>query len=310
MRLDAYQIETIRFNDTVWVQDSWYFVNKISDYPVGETALVKVELIKVPPKAIPNITNGASGPAQGECRSVAVCNNNSPLDPFEYNTWTFVDCFNNLQTLTLLPETCASVCLLFPNANALPPGWTAIPDGDCSGITPSIIGEYIYIDFGASGIDQINATLLLEGATGGTAGTYIPMQYINLAGPGDINGLSINVPYDYGFRTTLTWNNANALSFVEGEYIFMLENTVLVASDSFSGFYAGPISAQLPTGVTAADYEIQAFIKGIELDPGCPVWSTDTDTWGTSQSVWNVCQENIWNEETDIWNISTIIWNN
>ena len=266
MRLDPYQIETIRFNDRVWVQDSWYFVNKISDYPVGQTALVKVELIKVPTKAIPNITNGASGPAQGECKSVVVCNNNSPYDPVEYNTWTYADCFNNIQTLTLAPETCASVCMLFPNAYALPPGWTAIPDGDCSGITPMIAGEYIYVDFGVSGIDGINATLLLEGATGGTAGTYLPMQYINLIGPSDLNGLSINIPYDYGFKTTLTWNNgATGTDFVEGSFITMKENTITVASVSYSGAYAGPISTQLPTGVTAADYLITTFIKGVTI---------------------------------------------
>ena len=313
MRLDSYQIETIRFNDRVWVQDSWYFVNKISDYPVGETALVKVELIKVPAKAIPNITTGASGPAQGECRSVAVCNNNSPLDPFEYNTWTFADCFNNLQTITILPQNCASVCLLFPNAYALPPGWTAIPDGDCSGITPVIAGEYIYIDLGVSGSDGINATLLLEGATGGTAGTYIPMQYVNLIGPADFTGLSINVPYDYGFRTTLTWNNAvPGVDFVEGEFIFMDENTVRVASVSFSGYYAGPISTQLPTGVTAADYLVTAFIKGITLPPappGCPVWSTTEDTFGTSTIIWSECPPVVWNTDEDLWNLSTTIWN-
>jgi hypothetical protein len=287
MRLDPYDIETLRFNDRVWVQDSWYFVNKISDYPIGEVALVKVELIKVPDKAIPNIVNGASGPAQGECKSVAVCNNNSPYEPSETNTWTFVDCFNNLQTLTLEPETCASVCMLFPNASTLPPGWTAIPNGDCSGITPVISGEFIYVDFSVSGNEDLNATLLLEGATGGTAGTYIPMQYINLAGPSSLNGLFINVPYDYGFKTTLTWNNGvTGQSFVEGEFIIMQENTVTVASSSYSGFYAGPISSQLPTGVTAADYLITAFINGT----------------GPTAHFWNL--------ETDIWNLSTIIWNN
>lgn len=309
MRLDPYDIETIRFNDKVWVQDSWYFVNKISDYPVGEVALVKVELIKVPTKAIPNIQNGASGPAQGECMSVAVCNNNSPYEPVDTSTWTFVDCFNNLQTITLQPQSCASVCMLFPNASALPPGWTAIPNGNCSGITPSPAGEFMFIDIGVSGGDDINVTVLIEGATGGTAGTYIPMQYYNVVGPDNITGLFYNVPYDYGFKTTLTWNNgATGIDFVEGEYIFMQENTVFVATSSYSGLYAGPISTQLPTGVTAADYLITAFIKGITLQPGCPVWSTDTDTWGTSQTVWNVCPENIWNEETDIWNLSEIIW--
>jgi hypothetical protein len=308
-RLDPQIVEKLKFNDKIWVKDSWYFVNKIADYPVGETALVKVELIKVPVKAIPNIPNGATGPAQGECMSVAVCNNNLETQVVETNTWTYVDCFNNLQTLTLLPQTCASVCLLFPNANALPPNWTAIPNGNCSGVTPSPAGEFIYIDLGVSGGDDMNVTFLIEGATGGTAGTYIPMQYYNIEGPDTFTGLFYNVPYDYGFRTTLTWNNgATGVDFVEGEYIFIQENSITVANTSYSGLYAGPISTQLPTGVTAANYLVTAFIKGITLEPGCPVWSTDTDTWGTSTTVWNVCPENIWNEETDIWNLSDIIW--
>lgn len=294
----------------MWVKDSWYFVTKISDYPVGNIALVKVELIKVPGKALPQIQQGASGPPQGECMSVAVCNNNSPYEPTETNTWTYADCQNNIQTITLSPKSCGSICMLFPNAYALPPGWTAIPNGNCSGITPSPSGEFIYIDLTAPGEAGMDITLLIEGATGGTAGTYIPLQYYNMTAIDQFAGLSYNVPYDYGFRATLTWNNgATGTDFVEGSYIFMEENTIIVSSISYSGFYAGPIATQLPTGVTAADYLITAFIQGATLQPGCPVWNTDTDTWGTSLTVWDVCPENIWNEETDIWNLSTIIWN-
>ena len=312
MRLNPSQIESVRFNDKFWVKDSWYFINKISDYPVGECELVKVELIKVPSKAIPNIPQGASGPAEGECRSVAICNNNSLYEPVDYSSWTYADCFNNLRTITLQPQTCSSICMLYPNAYPLPPGWTAIPNGNCSGITPSIAGEFMFIDIGVSGGDDMNVTVLIEGATGGTGGTYIPMQYYNVQGAEVSTGIFYNVPYDYGFRTTLTWNNGViGQDFVEGEYIFMDENTVRVANASYSGYYAGPISTQLPTGVTAADYLITAFIKGITLPPappGCQIWDTDADVWGVSTTIWNECPPVVWNTDPDIWNLSTTIW--
>lgn len=92
------------------------------------------------------------------------------------------------------------------------------------------------------------------------------MQYVNLIGPADLNSLLINVPYDYGFKTTLTWNNgATGIDIVEGSSITMKENTITVASSSYAGLYAGPISAQLPTGVTGADYLITTFIKGVTI---------------------------------------------
>ena len=313
MRLNPYQIETIRYNDIVWVKDCWYFVTKISDYPVGDCALVKVELIKVPSKALPQIQQGASGPPQGECMSVAVCNNNSPYEPTQTNTWTYADCFNNIQTLTLSPKSCGSICMLFPNAYALPPGWTAIPNGNCSGITPSPSGEFIYIDLDAPGQAGMDITLLIEGATGGTAGTYIPLQYYNMTAIDQFAGLSYNVPYDYGFKATLTWNNgATGQDFVEGSYIIMEENASQVAAISYTGYYAGPIATQLPTGVTAAAYQINAFITGVTLPPpvpGCPIWNTDTDTWGASTTIWSECPPVVWNTDADQWNLSTTIWN-
>lgn len=287
MRLDPYLIEDLRFNDRIWVKDCWFFVNKITDYPVGERALVKVELIKVPDKAIPNIQTGATGPAVGECQSVSLCNNNALDFPALTNSWTYVDCFNNLQTITVEPQTCVSICFLFPNALfPLPSGWTALPNGNCEGITPTPSGEFIFIDMGVSGLDGINATLLIEGASGGPTGTYLPMQYITLNGPDEIPGIFLNIPFDYGLRNTLTWNNGvTGTSFVEGSFIFMVENSVLVASDTYSGFYAGPISAQLPTGITAANYQIEVFLKGIIPDS---IWSTEEALWNDAEVVWNV----------------------
>lgn len=310
MRMDPYVVENLKFNDIIWVKDCWYFVTKIIDYPVGERDLVKVELIKVPPKSLPNIPQGASGPAQGECMRVALCNNNSPYSPVETNTWTYADCDNNLQTIYVPNQSCAYPCLLFPNVFTLPPGWSMIPIGPCSGITPGPADEEMLIDLSAPGDAGMEILLLIEGATGGTAGTYIPMQYYHMTAIDAFTGISFPVPYNYGFRATLEWTNgATGVDFVEGSAVILYENTIPVASDTHSGPYAGPISAQYPAGITAADYLITAFIQGATLQPGCPVWSTDTDTWGTSQTVWNVCPENIWNEETDIWNLSEIFWN-
>lgn len=122
MRMSPYSIETLKFNDTIWVKDSWYFVNKITDYPVGENALVKVELIKVPGRAIPNIAQGATGAVIGTCTTVAICNNNtSEVFGQVYN---YPDCNNNLQTLFIPALTCTQLCMLYPNVYPLPSGWT------------------------------------------------------------------------------------------------------------------------------------------------------------------------------------------
>lgn len=45
--LSPSDIMSFRFNDVVFVRDTWYYVNKISDYVIGSTSACKVELIKV-----------------------------------------------------------------------------------------------------------------------------------------------------------------------------------------------------------------------------------------------------------------------
>ena len=119
------------------------------------------------------------------------------------------------------------------------------------------------------------------------------------------------MPYDWGVQAELSWINAEPYSFVEGEYLFMKENGSIVASSSYSGFYAGPITATYPTGLTAADYQIVSFLSGTGPFPptGCPIWSIDTDTFGSSTTIWNECPNTVWDTDPDNWNLSTTIWN-
>ena len=45
--LDYSQMLDLRFNNYYWIKDSWYLINKVSDYIAGQTTACKVELIKV-----------------------------------------------------------------------------------------------------------------------------------------------------------------------------------------------------------------------------------------------------------------------
>ena len=45
--LDYKNIFDLRFNDKIFIKDSWFMVNKITDYQVGEKTTCKVELVRV-----------------------------------------------------------------------------------------------------------------------------------------------------------------------------------------------------------------------------------------------------------------------
>ena len=47
IQLDYSDLINFKFNNYVFIQDSWYFVNEIKDYIVGQNSLCKVQLIKV-----------------------------------------------------------------------------------------------------------------------------------------------------------------------------------------------------------------------------------------------------------------------
>jgi hypothetical protein len=45
--LDYRQVFDLRFNDKIFIKDSWFMVNKITDYQVGKKTSCKVELVRV-----------------------------------------------------------------------------------------------------------------------------------------------------------------------------------------------------------------------------------------------------------------------
>jgi hypothetical protein len=45
--LDYSNIFDLRFNDKIFIKDSWFMVNKITDYQVGRKTSCKVELVRV-----------------------------------------------------------------------------------------------------------------------------------------------------------------------------------------------------------------------------------------------------------------------
>jgi len=45
--LDYSNIFDLRFNDKIFIKDSWFMVNKITDYQVGKKTSCKVELVRV-----------------------------------------------------------------------------------------------------------------------------------------------------------------------------------------------------------------------------------------------------------------------
>ena len=311
LRLNPLQITELKFNNKYWIKDAWWFVNKISNYPVGDSALVEAELIKVPSLAIPRIAQGATAaPIPGsECKSVAICNNNTI--EFAEEVYTYVDCNGNLQSLRVLPLSCTTICLQWPNPYPLPANWTGQPLFDCIPGGPVVLGQLIFIDFEARGYAGQDISLKISGASGGPTGTYLPIQYYNTFGNGGATGIFLQVPYDWGLQAEQSWINPDPYDFVEGSYLQLKQNDVIVASDSYAGFYVNPLSATYPTGVTAADYQIVSFFSGTGPFPptGCPIWSIDTDTFGSSTTIWNECPNTVWNTDPDLWDLSATIWN-
>lgn len=260
-RLDPYDVQTLRFNDKIWVKDSWFFVTKIQDYPVGDVALTRVEMIKVPTSAIPPKVTPATGPTEGStCRSIAFCFDNSLTG--EGSTYTYVDCSGNLQQLTLAPQTCSSVCALWPLVNPLPTPpsgtWTAIPDGDCPGGIYATAGAFFEIELGGTGNTFATSTgLTLKAATGGTAGTYVPLQFYSLSGNDNLN-MFYNIPFDYGVQATLTWPTNAPGAAMASQSVVLKVNGATVANESRTTTYQ-PLTATFPNGVTGASYLIDAL---------------------------------------------------
>jgi hypothetical protein len=75
--LDYSDIYDLKFNDYVFVKDSWYFVNKVSDYIAGSDTNCKVELYKI------GATTGITIPLTPQNRSlVQLCRGNTICEAF------------------------------------------------------------------------------------------------------------------------------------------------------------------------------------------------------------------------------------
>jgi len=260
-RLDPYDVQGLKFNDKVWVKDSWFFVERINNYPVGEVALVEVDLIKVPDSITPPGVVPATGGTGGVCYSVAVCNNEPDLE-FAPVSWTYVDCNFQLQSMTLYPSTCQSVCALYPNPNALPANWTAIPNGNCVDGIYATAGSFVQVGLtaGNSLADGKVTTALLSGSTGGTAGTFIPMQYFTVTGEDSISVL-YNVPFGYGAKMDLIFANGVSGATMFSETITLRKDGVIAATAARSTPQTyQPISATWPAGITGGNYTAELIL--------------------------------------------------
>lgn len=197
-RLDPKQIQELKFNDKIWVKDSWYLVEKIYDYPVGEIEVVKVDLIKCPQVGLPLIQTPATGPTSGVCKSVSLCYTAELTE--SAGSYTYVDCNSNLQSVSLVPMSCATVCMFYPPNNPLPAGWTAVVNGGCSGPNQEFVeeGGQVELVLSATGAEfwgtRPNTNVAIYSSADGPTGTYLPMQYY-LWSTSDEFQVSYNVPY-------------------------------------------------------------------------------------------------------------------
>lgn len=258
-KLNPKEVQTLKFNDRVWVKDAWYFVTKIVDYPVGEIALVKVELIKCPVPAIPRLNIPATGPAGGStCSSVSLCYTNSLLA--ESTTYNYVDCSNNLQSITLTPNTCNSVCMLYPPVNPLPENWTAIPNGDCVGGVYVATGEDIDMNIWATGgVLGKNMQVVLYGATGGVSGTYLPLQYYFI-NPQNRIDVTFNVPIGYGVQVGMSWPTGVSGDSITDQSILLKTAGATSYYNSSEGIYY-PITGGYPSPIAVGTYTAEMKIN-------------------------------------------------
>jgi hypothetical protein len=251
MRLDPVDILELGFNDRIWIKDTWYFVQKISDYVIGQTVLAKVELVKVPAIAIPGpIPLGATGATGGTtCRTVSICNNNT-ASPTGEGTYTYVDCDNNIASVTIIDSSCAApICMLFPLINALPSGFTASDNGSCGSTGASLVIEMISL-IDSIIIENPITTVEVQGSSGGTAGTYTTIQNYTFDGQQEFTVALGDIPVGFGLRVSLSSSYAPGTALV-GQQVTVTTNGV-DTTEVRSGTYQ-PISATFPAVVSASN---------------------------------------------------------
>ena len=244
-KLNPNDVQSLKFNDKIWVKDSWFLITKIDNYPVGETAIVDVDLIKVPDSATPTAVEAATGPTDGTCEGVTYCFNETNLDaaPITYN---YIDCNSDLQSLTLAPQTCTTVCSLYPNPYVLPAKMTAFPMATCVAGAPQYNGPSINLTLAATGAlaDGRITTGIFYASTGATSGPYTPIAYYSVQ---DIESLSRIIIYPDGYfsKVGLIFANGASGASINSESITLTTNGATSAFASRSFVYQ-PIEAAYP----------------------------------------------------------------
>lgn len=252
MRLDPVDILELGFNDRIWIKDTWYLVQKITDYVIGQTALVRVDLVKVPAVAIPGpIPLAATGATAGtSCRTVSLCNNNVASETGQ-STYTYVDCDSNISSVTLTDSSCAApICMLYPLVNALPSGWTASDNGSC-GSTGASLAIRMVNHIATILIENPITTVEVQGASAGTGGTYTTIQNFTYEGEQDFTISIPDLPTGFGLRVSLSCSYAPGTALVS-QFISLATNGTTGATAGRSGTYQ-PISATFPAVVNPAD---------------------------------------------------------
>jgi hypothetical protein len=255
LRLDPAEIQELEFNDKIWIKDSWYFVQKVTDYVVGEAGLLRCDLVKVPLPAIPNPipTSATGGTAGTTCRQLYICNNNAIGTE---STYTYIDCDETLVSITLQGQTCAAdLCALFPLPYSLPVGWSVVDGGDCGGILVPFQLQLI-------SEDSVTAytTVTIDGSPGGTAGPYTRMKNYTVIGEQNLPFLLSSLPQGFGIQLSLS-SSLIPGELITSSYVELAVNGVTGARITQSSTYQ-PIEQKLPAVTTFGNtYSGTAFIN-------------------------------------------------
>jgi hypothetical protein len=252
LRLSPAEVLGLKFNDRIWIKDTWYFVQMVHDYEVGDYALLKVDLVKVPGIAIPGpIPASATGGTGGTtCRTISLCNNNVASETGQ-STYTYVDCDSNLASITLTDSSCAQpICMLYPLVNTLPSGWSASDNGSC-GATGASLNIRMVNHIATILIENPITTVEVQGASAGTGGTYTTIQNFTFDGEQDFTVQIPDLPTGFGLRVRLSCSYAPGTALVS-QFISLATNGLTGATAGRSGSYQ-PISATFPAVVSAAN---------------------------------------------------------
>lgn len=142
--------------------------------------------------------------------------------------------------------------MLFPLINALPSGFTASNNGAC-GTTGAALTLHIVNDVVSVLITSPNTTVEVQGASGGTGGTYTTIQNFTFDGSSaqDFFAQVDNVPTGFGLKVLLSSSFTPGDALVSQE-ISLATNGVTGATAGRAGTYQ-PISAIFPAVINPAD---------------------------------------------------------